>query len=88
MLRPGNNRNNYSAENTLEKSLLHTDDRPLFPALHAFFYISGAWMPTDNNKGALYLQIRLPEVALINKIATQGGKLLDSKRPWYCHTNS
>lgn len=38
--------------------------------------ILGGWAPTDNSKGQMYFEIQFPEIALVNKIATQGGRSL------------
>lgn len=43
-------------------------------------------MPTDKTVGRFYLQITLADLALINKIATQGGTWLNSAQPWICFT--
>lgn len=42
------------------------------------FHIKAAWMPTDTSKGHFYLQISLPDIAMINRMAIQGGHQLEN----------
>ncbi|XP_065649882.1 uncharacterized protein LOC101236159 isoform X2 [Hydra vulgaris] len=45
-----------------------------------------SWMTIDTSIELIYLEIQLPDIALINKIATQGGTWLDTARPnFYCY---
>ena len=53
--------------------------------MHTTFYLFfstnvAAWAPTDNSKGKMYFEVQFPEIALVNKIATQGGTSLDRGR--------
>ena len=36
--------------------------------------ILDAWCSSDNNRGYVYFQIELPQLALLSRIAVQGGK--------------
>ena len=43
-------------------------------------------MPSDNSKGQFYLEIQFPDIALVNKIATQGGRSLGKPHMYNCMT--
>ena len=44
------------------------------------YLIAGAWAPTDKSTGQMYFEVQFLEIALVNKIATQGGRSLDRGR--------
>lgn len=48
----------------------------------------GAWIPSDSTKGKFYLEIQFPDIALVNKIVTQGGKSLGKPHMYMCWTDS
>ena len=37
-------------------------------------HLSDAWCSSDSNKGYVYFQIELPQLALLSGISVQGGK--------------
>jgi len=44
-----------------------------------FDLLIAAWMPTDNSRKQYYLSVALPNIAIINKLAIQGGHQLSDK---------
>ena len=47
--------------------------------MNTLFTLLAAWMPTDNSVGKFYLQISLPNIAMINRLAIQGGHGINNK---------